>query len=102
MRVVVTGAHRGIGLELVRQLLARGDIVEAACRRPAEASDARAAGARAHGAEPAARELRAMGAGVQGGDLASAAGVAAFAQGLDGAAIDWVINNAGEPGDPQR
>jgi NAD(P)-dependent dehydrogenase (short-subunit alcohol dehydrogenase family) len=34
MRVVVTGANRGIGLELVRQLVARGDLVEAAVRDP--------------------------------------------------------------------
>jgi NAD(P)-dependent dehydrogenase (short-subunit alcohol dehydrogenase family) len=85
MRVVVTRANRGIGLELVRQLLARGDAVEAACRRPAEATELRATGARMHGV-----------------DLASAASVAAFAHALDGAAIDLVINNAGEPGDPQR
>ncbi|MGL6291086.1 MAG: SDR family oxidoreductase [Silanimonas sp.] len=36
-RVLVTGASRGLGLEFVRQLLARGDAVVAACRRPAEA-----------------------------------------------------------------
>ena len=36
-RVLVTGANRGLGLEFVRQLLARGDRVIAACRRPAEA-----------------------------------------------------------------
>ena len=32
-RVIVAGANRGIGLELVRQLAARGDSVAAACRR---------------------------------------------------------------------
>lgn len=36
---VVTGANRGIGLEFVRQLLARGDRVVAACRRPGKAAD---------------------------------------------------------------
>ncbi len=36
-RVVVTGANRGLGLEFVRQLLARGDHVFAACRKPDEA-----------------------------------------------------------------
>lgn len=29
-RVLITGANRGIGLELTRQLLARGDMVLAA------------------------------------------------------------------------
>ena len=33
-----TGANRGLGLEFVRQLLARGDHVIAACREPGRAS----------------------------------------------------------------
>src|SRR5690348_7963928 len=37
--VLVTGANRGIGLEFVRQLLARGDRVLAACRQPGKASE---------------------------------------------------------------
>ena len=35
---LVTGANRGLGLEFVRQLLARGDRVIAACRHPGKAS----------------------------------------------------------------
>ena len=36
-RVVITGANRGLGLELARPYAARGDEVWAGCRRPAEA-----------------------------------------------------------------
>ncbi len=36
-RILVTGANRGLGLELVRQCLARGDRVFAGCRQPAQA-----------------------------------------------------------------
>ena len=38
-RVVVTGSNRGIGLELVRQQLARGDQVYATCRNPETATE---------------------------------------------------------------
>ncbi|MFL6591457.1 MAG: SDR family oxidoreductase [Luteimonas sp.] len=37
-RSFVTGASRGLGLEFVRQLLARGDRVVATCRHPGKAS----------------------------------------------------------------
>jgi NAD(P)-dependent dehydrogenase (short-subunit alcohol dehydrogenase family) len=40
MRAVVTGAGRGIGLELVRQLVARGDQVDAGVRTPSRALEA--------------------------------------------------------------
>jgi len=36
-RVLVTGANRGLGLEFVQQLLARGARVIAACRQPGRA-----------------------------------------------------------------
>ncbi len=38
MKAVVTGANRGLGLEFVRQLLARGDEVVATCRTPRAAA----------------------------------------------------------------
>jgi NAD(P)-dependent dehydrogenase (short-subunit alcohol dehydrogenase family) len=74
---LVTGANRGIGLELCRQLVARGDEVVAACRRPSpglEALDVRL--------EP-------------GLDVAEEASVAALAARLAGGEIDVLVNNAG-------
>jgi NAD(P)-dependent dehydrogenase (short-subunit alcohol dehydrogenase family) len=38
MHILVTGANRGIGLELTRQIIARGDRVFAACRQPDQAA----------------------------------------------------------------
>ncbi len=38
-RVLISGANRGIGLELVRQCLARGDRVFAGCRQPGESAE---------------------------------------------------------------
>ncbi|MBC8084071.1 MAG: SDR family oxidoreductase [Hymenobacter sp.] len=40
-RILITGANRGLGLELTRQYLERGDTVFAACRQPATATDLR-------------------------------------------------------------
>jgi NAD(P)-dependent dehydrogenase (short-subunit alcohol dehydrogenase family) len=83
MNVVVTGASRGIGLELVRQYLARGDVVFAAVRTPGGASEldglARAADGR----------LR-----IGACDVAIDASVQGFAQGVT-EAIDVLVNNAG-------
>lgn len=39
MRALITGSNRGLGLEFVRQLLARGDRVFATCRQPDEATE---------------------------------------------------------------
>jgi len=83
MNVIVTGANRGIGLELVRQLLAQGHEVEATCRRPGEA-----------------KELRTTGAHVHVLDITNASSVAAFARTLSGSPIDLLINNAGTYGGP--
>lgn len=85
MNVIVTGANRGIGLELVRHLVARGARVEAACRKP-----------------EAARELAATGARLHAVDVADDASVASFARALHDTAIDLVINNAGVYGNPRQ
>jgi NAD(P)-dependent dehydrogenase (short-subunit alcohol dehydrogenase family) len=85
MNAIVTGANGGIGLELVRQLLAQGHKVEATCRRP-----------------PDAKELRATGARVHAVDIVDGDSVAAFARALDGTPIDLLINNAGVYGNPRQ
>jgi NAD(P)-dependent dehydrogenase (short-subunit alcohol dehydrogenase family) len=86
MRVVVTGANRGIGLELVRQLVARGDHVEACVRDPARA--------------PALHDLPRV--RVHQVDVADAATVAALARSLGEDAVDLVINCAGVYGGDQQ
>ena len=79
--VVITGANRGLGLELARQCVARGDRVFATARRPAEA-------AALHALAPTA---------VLPLDVLDAEGIAAFggalAQRTD--RVDVLINNAG-------
>jgi NAD(P)-dependent dehydrogenase (short-subunit alcohol dehydrogenase family) len=76
---IVTGANRGIGLELVRRLAARGDEVIATARRP-DAADA----------------LRATGARVEALDVADDASVARLAANLGDTAVDVLVNNAGQ------
>ncbi len=88
MRTVVTGANRGIGLELVRQLRERGDQVEACARSPEHARELQAlAGDRVH---------------VHQLDVTDAASVRALASALHEAAIDIVFNVAGVYGGPSQ
>jgi NAD(P)-dependent dehydrogenase (short-subunit alcohol dehydrogenase family) len=87
MRVVVTGANRGIGLELVRQLLVRGDRVEAGARDP-------------EGAEA----LRRLAAGSEGRlrvhalDVGADDSVRSFAREVGDGPVGLLINNAGTMG----
>lgn len=84
MRVVVTGANRGIGLEFVRQLRARGDEVIAGVREPGRA-----------------QETQSLASRVLPLDVTDAASVGAFARAIEGS-IDLVINNAGNNGGPTQ
>ena len=75
--VVITGANRGIGFELARQLQAAGHEVIAVCRR-------------------SSAELDGLGVRVEAGiDITDGAGLATLAERLDGVKIDLLINNAG-------
>ena len=81
MTVLVTGANRGIGLELARQLTEQGHKVIGTARKPAEAAD-----------------LKSLGAEVLQLDVTNAESVAAMASALEGRPIDLLINNAGTGG----
>lgn len=75
--ILITGANRGIGLELSRQLKARGDNVIAVCRKSSP-------------------ELDALGVRVEAGiEVSDQASIAELAKRLKGARIDVLINNAG-------
>jgi NAD(P)-dependent dehydrogenase (short-subunit alcohol dehydrogenase family) len=80
-RVVITGANRGLGLELARVFASRGDEVWAGCRRPAEAT-----------------ELRSLTANVLAIDVGNAASIEQFATAVGDTPLDVLINNAGVDG----
>jgi NAD(P)-dependent dehydrogenase (short-subunit alcohol dehydrogenase family) len=90
MRWVITGTNRGIGLELVRQLLGRGDSVEAGVRDLDRAHDVHALGELAEG------RLRVLQCDV--GDDAS---VRAFADAIGPVPVDVLVNSAGVMGKMQ-
>ena len=75
--VLVTGGNRGIGLELCRQLSARGDRVVAACRAPSP-------------------ELEALGVRIERDiDVTDPAAAAALSKRLAGTRLDVLVHNAG-------
>ena len=85
-RVLITGANRGIGLELARQYLERGDLVLATARNLDAAADLQALAAQ-HGRRC---HLLALDVTDEGAIAAAAAQAAALVAGLD-----VLINNAG-------
>ncbi|HEX5750202.1 MAG TPA: SDR family oxidoreductase [Archangium sp.] len=85
MRYAITGASRGLGLEFVRQLLNRGDTLEAGVRTPSEARQLQEL---VRGAEGRLR-LHAL-------DISEPKSVDAFAAAVgQGQPLDVLINNAG-------
>jgi NAD(P)-dependent dehydrogenase (short-subunit alcohol dehydrogenase family) len=87
MRVVITGANRGLGLGLARAFATRGDEVWAATRKPGEAKELEAL-ARASGGKVRVVEL----------DVRDDAQAAALAAALGDASVDVLVNNAGVSG----
>lgn len=75
--IVVTGANRGLGLELTRVYAGRGDRVIAGCRNPGNAD-----------------ELATLTGHVHAVDLGDEQSIAAFAAAIGDQPVDIVVNNA--------
>lgn len=88
--VLITGANRGIGLELVEQFLKEGWRVLACCRHPAKAKSLQRLGE--NGGKLSIHQL----------DLLSDDSIAALKSELRAEAVDLLINNAGVMGDAER
>jgi len=82
-KILVTGANRGIGLELVKQYAAEGAEIIACCREPAKATDLKMI----------AGNIRVMAL-----EVTDPKSVEALKHDLAGAPIDILINNAGISG----
>jgi NAD(P)-dependent dehydrogenase (short-subunit alcohol dehydrogenase family) len=91
--VLITGASRGLGLELTRQYAADGHRVLATCRSPGHSPDLAGLVTR----YPAAIQIEAL-------DVTDHSAVEALSTRYKGQAIDILINNAGDigPRDPNR
>ncbi|MEY4641160.1 MAG: hypothetical protein RLZZ227_1154, partial [Pseudomonadota bacterium] len=84
--IIITGANRGIGLELARLFLQAGKRVIAGCRQPDKAEALRKL--------PGALEILQL-------DVASGASIEAFVMQIKGP-VDVLINNAGVYGGQQQ
>lgn len=84
--IVISGANRGIGLELVRRFLLAGKHVVAGCRHPDHAEEL--------------RDLADTGGRLQilQLDVGDAGSVATFSKALKGQVVDVLVNNAGISG----
>jgi len=90
---IVTGANSGLGLVTARELARRGALVVLACRNLEKGRAALAeVAAAASGPEPELEEL----------DLASLSSVRSFAERLNQAHLDLLVNNAGVMAAPRR
>jgi len=84
--LLLTGANRGLGLEIVRQFAAGGWTVHACCRAPQSAIDLQTAAA-----EVPSVTIHAL-------DVNDFAAIDDLARELEGTAIDVLLNNAGIQG----
>jgi NAD(P)-dependent dehydrogenase (short-subunit alcohol dehydrogenase family) len=91
MRVVVTGANRGLGLGLARAFLERGDEVWATARHPGEAKELQALAKQP--SSPAGGKVH-----VHELDVRDDAQVRAFAAAIGDGPVDVLVNNAGIAG----
>jgi NAD(P)-dependent dehydrogenase (short-subunit alcohol dehydrogenase family) len=82
--VLITGANRGLGLEMARQLVARGSNVLACARQPTEATELLEL-ARSHSGQISIYEL----------DVTDGKSVSRARSTIGGRQIDILINNAG-------
>ncbi len=89
--VLVTGANRGIGLELARQYAARGWKVIGTARKPAEAKELNALAAASEGRVT-----------VEPLDVMDLAAIDALAKKYAGQPVDILFNNAGVTGGGQN
>jgi NAD(P)-dependent dehydrogenase (short-subunit alcohol dehydrogenase family) len=80
--VVITGANRGLGLELAKAFAARGHMVIGGCRTPAKAD-----------------ELRAVTPHVHTVDTGDEQAIAEFVAAVGGDRVDVLVNNAGLSGE---